>query len=208
MADTVRPFSRAHQFAAATISVALIASCGARTSLDVAGTIGGDSAAPVATSDAASPPPACTPLTSDAGACNDLQPSGAAIPVLCEQGPAPSPSGGDIVDGTYVLEASHFYGGCPTPGEVDRIVWFICGTSWATVQEATQPATGIPTVLRLDGSANVTAAPPMVDVALVCAPPGTPGGRFGYDATPTSLTLYVYAYGGGSVRVDRFSRTP
>jgi len=57
--------------------------------------------------------------------------------------------GGATEDGTYVLVSSTFYGSGSLP-EADRITWLVCGTAWATAQEASvsAPAVRVDTLAR------------------------------------------------------------
>jgi hypothetical protein len=181
------------------------AGCGGRIAQEA-----GDTAADAALEAEASPgsdvpdsASACPAVAPGPGACNDLQGTGMGVPVDCVPGSAPTPSGGMIEDGTYVLQSSSFYGGCPATGEYDRITWAICGSSWATVQESA--LTSGDHYLHINATAAVGGS--NVSLTLDCAPPGTPGESFGFDATPGTLTLYVYSYGSGEVRVDKFTRT-
>jgi hypothetical protein len=148
-------------------------------------------------------PPACKPL-GGGGTCNQLAATGSPVNVVCTPtGTAfPTPSGGPIVDGTYVLVASRFYGECPGPDR-ERITWVLCGEAWSTVQE--QDVVGSPTTTQhIDG--NVTLSGASLRFTPTCPVPGVPVTSFGYDATATTLQIYVYGYGQGRVRVDEFQR--
>lgn len=192
---------------AAAVGAFLVA-CGARTPLsyststDAAGLT--DASSPrdgaVVGEDGGS---SCVPVQPSGGTCNSLSPSGSPVPSVCVHDPTPSPSGGTIVDGTYVLASSRYYGGCPTT-ELDRIVWNVCSSSWATVQEVTM-SNGVQ-VKTIDATADVNPSNATVGLTLTCAPNATPDARFGYDATPVRLTLYIYDYGPGIVRVDQLVR--
>jgi hypothetical protein len=117
----------------------------------------------------------------------------------------PTPIGGTIVDGTYVLMSSSFYGTpCPEP-EQDRDTWFVCGTLWQAVQENTL---GTGTAMTHWYDANVT---PMgastLSLQITCGTPMIETIMFQYDATPTTLTLYVGGgTGTGSGRVDTYAK--
>ncbi len=109
----------------------------------------------------------------------------------------PTPQGGTIEDGTWVLTASAYYGAtCPAP-EQDRDLWLICGTNWQTAQEHTM-GTGQPQVFTFD--ANVT---PMnattVSLQITCGANMIETVPFQFTATPSQLTLFV-----GSGRVDTY----
>lgn len=113
----------------------------------------------------------------------------------------PTPKGGTIADGTYVMTAATYYGStCPAP-EQDRNKWLVCGTTWQTVQENNTNGTTTDHWYDL----NVTSSGTMVQLQGVCG--FTQSISFPYDATPTTLTLYV----GGSTtpgegRVDVYTR--
>jgi hypothetical protein len=125
------------------------------------------------------------------------------VPYECLSTTLPTPAGGTIVDGTYVLTASAFYGTpCPAP-EQDRDLWLICGNNWQTVQELTAGTS--PAVLHTY-DANVTpAGSDSLTLALTC--PSVTNVTFQYTATPGTLTLFV---GGGNAagtgRVDTYTR--
>jgi hypothetical protein len=145
---------------------------------------------------------ACVPPpTPDAGICNPLGVTGAPVPIQCAgtQKP-PTPSGGTIADGTYVLTSSTYYGTCPQP-EQDRITWSVCGDTWQTAQEST--INGQKTVQVVD--AMVTQSGMNLSIHVVCGPMQTL--TFGYDATPTTLTLFTWAPTSAPMgRVDVFAR--
>ena len=131
--------------------------------------------------------------------CNGVIIGGSPITTTCHMGMPPQPSGGTILDGRYVLDQLDYYGDpgqCPVSPE--RIVWQICGSSWATVQEhdlstnyysaTVMQSAGAPTSLTLDVSC-----------------PQAQSVMDGYIATPTSLTLFI-TFGTNAVRLDRFKR--
>ena len=110
-------------------------------------------------------------------------------------------TGGVIANGTYVLLASRFHGACP-PAEDDRITWNICGATWSTVQEITR--FGAVTTQHIDG--DVVASGAFVTFTASCPARGIPVTTLGFDAAESTLALYVYGYGPGTVRVDSFVR--
>jgi hypothetical protein len=146
--------------------------------------------------------PACEALD-DGGACNRLAATGAPVNVTCAPAGAvtPTPSGGLIADGTYLLHASRFYGLC-TGLDRQRITWVLCGDAWSTVQE--DDIDGRTTTQNVDG--NVAIGGTSFTFTPTCPAAGVPVTTFGYDATPTTLRIYVYGYGTGRVRVDDFER--
>jgi len=136
------------------------------------------------------------------GHCNSLGTAGSPVSVVCMSGQTlPRPSGGGPVhDGQYVLTSSTFYGPCPAP-ETDRITWLICGNSWQTVQESTLSAMTTNTFLN----AFVSTSGSQANINLNCGQMLMT--TFGYDATPTTLTLYQPSGGDASIgRVDKFTR--
>lgn len=208
--------------------VMTVVGCGARTPLDgyALADGGGDDASDAAPGpdvvtfdvaardvvvDTVSPieaAPACTPTVApdpDSGdMCNDLVAVGAEVPIVCDTtDPAPTPAGGTIVEGTYVLASSTFYGGCPFAGEQDRITWNICGDAWGTVQEITLANSG-PVTSTFDLS--VARQPNSLVLTPTCGPQNTSQTTFGYTATPTTLTFFVGGYMGGGMRVDLLAK--
>jgi hypothetical protein len=146
----------------------------------------------------------CNPTPPDGAACNSVSVSGPLVPLQCLQATVPTPIGGTIVDGTYVLTSSAFYGAtCPMP-EQDRDTWLVCGNNWQTAQELTAGTS--PPALR---SLNLVVTPATttgLSLQFTCGN-ALATVMIGYDATPTTLTLYV---GGGSAagegRVDTYTR--
>lgn len=113
----------------------------------------------------------------------------------------PTPVGGTIADGTYVLISETFYGqGCPQ-GEQDRNTWLVCGSVWQTVQELIQNGSTMANLYDI----NVTANGPSLQLQGTCG--FTQSLTIQYDATPTTLTLYVGGgTGAGTGRVDVYQR--
>jgi hypothetical protein len=184
----------------------LLVACGARTGT-LEETLGGhageseDAATDAQVPDVEQPEAAqvCTAITPSGGTCNELTPSGPSVTVQCVSGTAPTPSGGTIADGTYEMVSSSFYG-TPCTSDTERIVWNVCGDAWATAETLMLG----PGTVRVDGT--VTLGPSTVVLQTTCSSPTEPATKFGYDATPTSLTIYTYGYGAGTARVDRFAR--
>jgi len=147
--------------------------------------------------------PPCMPPTPTATACNDLTPSGLPVTVQCAAGTPPTPTGGTVTDGTYEMVSSTFYGSpCPVD-DVERIVWDACGQNWATAEFVITAA--VP-MTRLYINGTVTFEGGGVTLTPSCSTNGVNTTTFGYDATPTDLTLYVHGFQGGGVRVDEFVR--
>jgi hypothetical protein len=149
----------------------------------------------------------CTPSPQSGGTCNSLTAPPPAITIQCNQAePVPAPTGGTILDGTYIMTSAMYYaagGGCPTP-EVDGVTWLICGTSWQIAQTVTLSGQTPQTLV-----ANATAIPSGSDLAitLTCTSPSQtiPPFTFAYDASGATLRLHT----GGTAstgRVDTFTR--
>jgi hypothetical protein len=145
---------------------------------------------------------ACLHSPAGAGVCNSLTVSGSPVSVVCMSGQTlPQPgAGGTVANGQYVLTASTYFGACPSP-ETDRITWLICGSSWQTVQEST--LNGMTTDAYLNAFVSTSGSRASID--LVCGQMTM--ATFGYDATPTTLTLYQPSAGNAAIgRVDTFTR--
>jgi hypothetical protein len=104
-----------------------------------------------------------------------------------------------IHDGAYVLVAATYYGPCPA-AEQDRFSWLVCGSSWQTVEDFTTAGT---TTTR-QGNVSITATGTSLNAQFTCGATGSV--TYGYDATPTTLTLYVPDPGGTTGRVDTYTR--
>jgi hypothetical protein len=200
---------------AATVA-SLATACGARTPLfDVeAADAGQDVETPDANVPEVSAPetslpeatpdegPPCMPPTPTATACNDLTPSGLPITIQCAAGTPPVPSGGNVVDGTYEMVSSTFFGSSCPMDDVEQIVWTTCGPYWTTAEILMG---SVPkTLLYINGTVAFEGGG--VTLTPSCSTNSVNITTFGYDATPTDLTLYVHGFQGGGVRVDEFVR--
>lgn len=153
-----------------------------------------------ATSDAlssdASDAGVCVLEPGDAATCNTIAPTGNDITPTCPTGTAPTPTGGTIADGHYVLTATAYYGDdsglCQTP--VPKTDWLLCGTQWET-------AAGGNNGYNMNFTATVTSA----DVQLDRTCGGALSVKWQYDATPTTLTFYI-PRGSGATQVDSFTK--
>ncbi len=136
-------------------------------------------------------------------ACNSLTPIGPLVPYECLGAPIPTPAGGTILDGTYVLTASAFYGTpCPAP-EQDRDIWYVCGNTWQAVQELTAGTSPAVTYTYESTIAPTGASSFTLDVTC----PTVTSVMRQYTATPTTLTLFVGdTMGPGTGRVDTYTR--
>jgi hypothetical protein len=151
---------------------------------------------------------ACQPPLTQDGTCNSIALRGATVGSTCSAAPIPSPGGGAIEDGTYVLDAMTFYGTCPANAAHQRTNWIICGGSWQAVEEieriAGSPDAGLVTE-RVGVSMMLQSTSAAGDVSCWFAP-GTAPTRvsWGYDAAAGRLSLYIPIAPG--VRVDSFIR--
>jgi hypothetical protein len=138
-------------------------------------------------------------LLADGGPCNPIAVTGSAVVPVCHDAAPPTPVGGPIYNGHYVLTNIDYYnaaGACPTQSE--RIDWSICGTVWATAQVA-QSTTRVNAAVDANGST--------LDITLTCPNPGT--ATWTYDATSTGIVLYMSLTGvdgGEAVRADTYVR--
>jgi hypothetical protein len=134
---------------------------------------------------------ACTPPVADPTVCNAVPDAPSMITSTCSAASTPSPTGGNVEDGTYVLESMTYFGFCPAMPDVEADSWTICGTEWDTRQQTSAP----PLVQRIDTTASFAGAVVTVLVHCVDIGPGSGGGPvsevWGYDATPGHLVLHV-----------------
>lgn len=75
----------------------------------------------------------------DAFVCSALQTSAAAVIGVDETGAAPTPAGGTIADGVYVLESVHGYGGAAFLSH--KATWRFAGTQWDHALRPTSAST-------------------------------------------------------------------
>jgi len=113
----------------------------------------------------------------------------------------PVATGGTIANGTYLLALSTFYGSpCPS-SEQDRDTWLVCGSTWQHVQESTS---AMGTTLN-NYNFNVNPTGTSLQLQGVCG--FTQMATIQYDATPTTLTLFVGGgAGAGTGRVDVYNK--
>ena len=142
-----------------------------------------------------------TPVEPPDGAvgCNQVTAVGPLIQETCSDAGAPTPHGGTIVDGTYVLESATYYGVCPTAPNVtqDRVTWVLCGDQWQSTQ----------IIGTMRSSFNVVAGPGDAGAASIVitetCPVATAFGR-SYDVTPGHLAFFFR--NGASLEVDTYMR--
>jgi hypothetical protein len=117
----------------------------------------------------------------DGGECNAIAQLGDPVTTSCDAGAAPAMTGGSIVDGTYLLTESHFFGNCDESVLSETLV-----VSQGTAQSITTDATtGMSsrrnlTIATTSGSSTLTQTEtcPINLVATV-----------GFSATPAQLTI-------------------
>jgi hypothetical protein len=141
----------------------------------------------------------CSLMPVDGGACNSLTVTGTPVTPACVNTASPTPVGGPIYNGFYVLSKIEYYqptGPCPT--QTEQIDWSICGSSWETVQ------VGGTTTTRVN--ATVTASQTTLSLELSC--PNSGLSVWGYDATSTTLVLYLKLNvdGGAFYRADTYAK--
>jgi len=160
-----------------------------------------DAANDVTTEDAPFDAGSCSLSPVDGGTCNALAATGSVTVPQCHAGPAPTPAGGNIYNGRYVLTHVDYYnssGTCPTDQE--QIDWSICGTEWETVQIGNNQTTRV--------NATVVPSGNTLSLTLTCPNPNT--STWMYDATSTGLVLYLTSTNadGGIVigRADTYAR--
>jgi len=138
---------------------------------------------------------ACQLYPLSGSSCNSLPLFDAmAIEPTCSSDSEPPPTGGTIANGVYTLVTSTYYGGCPG-SMTSRTTWSICDSQWESAQETN----GID--VPLNALATVEASSQSVSLTIVCPTPGA--ATYGYDATPSTLSLHVPV--DTYVRVDTFA---
>jgi hypothetical protein len=144
-------------------------------------------------------------MPADGGACNALLAPTSVVTQTCKgTQAAPTPQGGTIHDGLYVLTASSVYGSCSELYQVST-AWAVCGESWQTHQEFTMLEGGTAGSTIMDLTAT-TASVSAVSWHYTCGLL-QPDIVVGYDATPTTLTLYVNGAGSSQATfVDTLTR--
>ena len=115
--------------------------------------------------------------------------------------PAPTPTGGAIVDGTYELDSYDIYGGPPDADQVDapvagapayaEVLRVSGGTTWFAGADYKDPPSYRAGIWKLDGTTLVE--------AIGCPAPSMSAAG-GYDATATTLTIYIGDGPGAHVR--------
>jgi hypothetical protein len=113
--------------------------------------------------------------------------SGTPVPVACTPATAPTPTGGTITSGTYVLISSTFFGKfCPEPQEFDLGIFRICGDEWQTAFQWSFTGMG-PTLFLWNATVPTTSG--AFNGMTTCG--STQLQITGYTATPTTLSLSI-----------------
>jgi len=133
------------------------------------------------------------PSGSDASTtCNGVAIQGAAVGTTCHTGgAAPTPSGGTVRDGVYVITGADYYGSSACSTSQVHAVWDVCGSTWATAQQGT--AGDVTTYMMSSSFSGAT-----VSLGITCPQP-TESTQASYDATDTTLTLYWDDGSGGTI---------
>lgn len=139
--------------------------------------------------------------------CQTFPITGKRVQMYLRWSPAPTPSGGTIVDGTYELDSYDIYGGPPDADERDapvsgappyaEVLRVSGGTTWYAGANYRDPPSYRAGVWQIDGATLVE--------EIGCPIPSV-GAAGGYDATATTLTIYVGD--GPGVHVRRYVRRP
>lgn len=122
-----------------------------------------------------------TPATDAGSGCNTIAQAGSPVPEVAGAGTMPSPAGGVIADGTYVLTSFEIY----PPGSVDpfqRTETFVF--AGGTMESISRRDSG-PEERR---SATYSTSGTTWSVSLTC--PGTQSVEFEYTATPTTFQIF------------------
>jgi hypothetical protein len=119
----------------------------------------------------------------DGGACNAIAQLSDPITTSCDPGSPPAASGGTIVDGTYLLTESHFFGQC-----VESVLSETLSVSQGTVQSITTDATtGIAT--RRSFTYAMTNGSSRLGETETC--PSAFTATVSFTATPSRLTIFT-----------------
>ena len=106
---------------------------------------------------------ACVPPELSAPICNSITATGALVPLASASGNPPLPTGGKIVDGTYVLVSSALYGGNGSDAP-SQTTWVICGSHWSigentsAVTEQNGQVSSTPLTRHMSFSASISGA--------------------------------------------------
>jgi hypothetical protein len=130
----------------------------------------------------------CFSAPNDAGTCNDVQPQGGLITSTCSTGPTPTPMGGTIEDGTYVLTSTTYFGNCPGT-QVFGISGTICGNTWQFVVTAPSADGGAVETARVN-FARVPATGASLNIVYTCYTQQVGGLPTMYTASPGQVIVY------------------
>jgi len=119
----------------------------------------------------------------DGGACNAIAQLADPVTTSCDPGSPPAAAGGTIVDGTYVMTESHFFGACESNVLSETLV-----ISQETVHSITTDATtGM--AMRRSFTIKVTSGSSTLSETETC--PGAFIANIGFTATPSRLTIFM-----------------
>ncbi len=119
----------------------------------------------------------------DGGGCNAIAQLADPVTTSCDPGAPPAATGGTIVDGTYLLAESHFFGACESNVLSETLV-----VSQGTVQSITTDATTGMTARRRFSYA-VTSGSSTLSETETC--PGAFTANVGFTATVGRLTIFM-----------------
>jgi hypothetical protein len=128
------------------------------------------------------------------GPCNALAQLGAAVVPACDAGSPPAATGGALVDGTYVLTESHFFGACSQTQLAQTLV-----VSQGTVQSI---ATAAGSVIQDSVTFTIGAGATTLVETETC--PAHVVTSVPFTATPTTLTIFLS--NALATRVSTFTR--
>jgi major membrane immunogen (membrane-anchored lipoprotein) len=114
--------------------------------------------------------------------CNGLAPLGPLVTATCDTGAPPPATGGTIVDGTYLLSESHFFGTCAASMLGETLV-----ISGGKIESLAIDAGGA--VLRKSLSYTASGSGTTMVETQTC--PLSVVATIRFSATPTTLTIYL-----------------
>jgi hypothetical protein len=124
----------------------------------------------------------CGSFSGDPARCSDIVLAGETIPQVQGTGPLPTPMGGTVVDGTYVLTKDEaFAPQTADPLAERRETIEIAGSAMRIVYVSNVSPLGV------NGLANLTTSGTQLTITWTCA--GTGSYTSGYTATATDLVL-------------------
>jgi len=95
----------------------------------------------------------CQPAELPSPTCNAIAASGTVVTSSSLSGSPPTPQGGAVTDGTYVLVSSTYYAASPPPAQF-QTTWVICGEHWDVAENAFGPDGGGGETIHVDFTAS------------------------------------------------------